>query len=100
MNQIEYRDESDPESCDLIKFNQNIIMSQFRYMGHSMPYLPTEGCTGKLIVIEGTDGCGRSTQAVLLKEWLEVQQTGRTGDHRREGRPFAASAHLLPDVRD
>jgi dTMP kinase len=42
-------------------------------MGHSMPYLPTEGCTGKLIVIEGTDGCGRSTQAVLLKEWLEVQ---------------------------
>jgi dTMP kinase len=42
-------------------------------MGHAMPYLPTEGCTGKLIVIEGTDGCGRSTQAVLLKEWLEVQ---------------------------
>jgi dTMP kinase len=48
-------------------------MSAFRYMGHAMPYLPTEGCTGKLIVIEGTDGCGRSTQAVLLKEWLEVQ---------------------------
>ena len=42
-------------------------------MGHAMPYLPREGCTGKLIVIEGTDGCGRSTQAVLLKEWLEVQ---------------------------
>jgi dTMP kinase len=45
----------------------------FRYMGHSMPYLPKEGCTGKLIVIEGTDGCGRSTQAALLKDWLEVQ---------------------------
>jgi dTMP kinase len=48
-------------------------MSEFRYMGHSMPYLPRDGCTGKLIVIEGTDGCGRSTQAILLKEWLEVQ---------------------------
>jgi dTMP kinase len=48
-------------------------MSQFRYMAHQMPYLPTEGCTGKLIVIEGTDGVGRSTQAYMLKEWLEVQ---------------------------
>jgi dTMP kinase len=38
-----------------------------------MPYLPRDGCTGKLIVIEGTDGVGRSTQAFMLKEWLEVQ---------------------------
>src|SRR5689334_2954154 len=38
-----------------------------------MPYLPADACTGKLIVIEGTDGCGRSTQACMLKEWLEVQ---------------------------
>lgn len=49
---------------------------EFCYMGHAMPYLPTEGCTGKLIVIEGTDGCGRSTQARMLKEWLEVQGYG------------------------
>jgi dTMP kinase len=47
-----------------------------RYIGHSMPYLPTEGCTGKLIVIEGTDGCGRSTQTYMLKKWLEVQGYG------------------------
>src|SRR3984957_2360776 len=53
--------------------NESSETGQFRYMGHAMPYLPTEGCTGKLIVIEGTDGCGRSTQAILLKEWLEVQ---------------------------
>ena len=43
--------------------------SEFRYMGHAMPYLPREGCTGKLIVIEGTDGCGRSTQAVRRPGW-------------------------------
>ncbi len=45
----------------------------FRYMSHAMPYLPKDGCTGKLIVLEGTDGVGRSTQALMLKEWLEVQ---------------------------
>jgi dTMP kinase len=45
----------------------------FHYMGHAMPYLPRDGCTGRLIVIEGTDGVGRSTQAYMLKQWLEVQ---------------------------
>ena len=48
-------------------------MSEFRYLGHQMPYLPRAGRTGQLIVIEGTDGVGRSTQAFMLKEWLEVQ---------------------------
>lgn len=48
-------------------------MSSFRYLSYPMPYLPREGCTGKLLVIEGTDGVGRSTQAFMLKEWLEVQ---------------------------
>jgi dTMP kinase len=41
-----------------------------------MPYLPVESCSGKLIVVEGTDGTGRSTQAAMLKEWLEVQGYG------------------------
>jgi len=49
------------------------VNTSFRYVAHQMPYLPSEGCTGKLIVIEGTDGSGRSTQAFMLKEWLEVQ---------------------------
>jgi dTMP kinase len=48
-------------------------VSEFRYLGHQMPYLPRQGRTGQLIVIEGTDGVGRSTQAFMLKEWLEVQ---------------------------
>jgi dTMP kinase len=48
-------------------------MADFKYLGHAMPYLPKEGCEGRLIVIEGTDGCGRSTQASMLKQWLEVQ---------------------------
>ena len=58
-------------------------MSQFRYVAHQMPYLPTDGCTGKLIVIEGTDGVGRSTHVALLRTWLEssghaVLDTGMT----------------------
>jgi dTMP kinase len=48
-------------------------MNDFKYLSHAMPYLPKEGRTGKLIVVEGTDGCGRSTQAYMLKNWLEVQ---------------------------
>ena len=49
---------------------------RFRYFRHPMPYLPTESCTGRLIVVEGTDSAGRSTQAALLKEWLETQGYG------------------------
>jgi dTMP kinase len=48
-------------------------VSEFRYLRHAMPYLPRDGRTGKLIVIEGTDGVGRSTQAFMLRQWLEVQ---------------------------
>jgi dTMP kinase len=51
-------------------------VSRFRYVRHHMPYLPADGCTGKLLVIEGTDGTGRSTQAAMLKEWLEIQGYG------------------------
>lgn len=31
---------------------------------------------GKLVVIEGTDGVGRSTQAEMLKRWLEIEGYG------------------------
>ena len=51
-------------------------MNRFRYFRHHMPYLPLDACSGKLIVIEGTDGTGRSTQASMLREWLEVQGYG------------------------
>ncbi|HVY60206.1 MAG TPA: dTMP kinase [Planctomycetota bacterium] len=37
------------------------------------PYFDTTGYEGKLIVIEGTDGVGRTTQIERLKEWLEVR---------------------------
>lgn len=37
-----------------------------------MPYLDVGNLQGKLIVIEGTDGVGRSSHITDIKEWLEV----------------------------
>jgi dTMP kinase len=39
--------------------------------GVTLPGMDPSNLLGKLIVIEGTDGVGRSTQIALLKEWLE-----------------------------
>jgi dTMP kinase len=51
--------------------------------GVTLPGMRAADLVGKLIVIEGTDGVGRSTQIALLKEWLEqkghaVLDTGLT----------------------
>jgi dTMP kinase len=47
-------------------------MSRFRFTGRGLP-LSTSELKGHLIVVEGTDGVGRSTQIRLLREWLEIQ---------------------------
>jgi len=44
-----------------------------KFFGENLPYLKYDDLKGKLIVIEGTDGAGRSTQMALLKDWLEIQ---------------------------
>ena len=54
----------------------NGVIRVGRYYGRGIPYLPIDGCAGKLIAIEGTDGVGRSTQIQLLREWLEVKGYG------------------------
>ncbi|MCY0875855.1 MAG: dTMP kinase [Firmicutes bacterium] len=41
------------------------------FYGAGLPYLSHDGYSGKLIVIEGADCSGRSTQTALLKQWLE-----------------------------
>lgn len=46
------------------------------FFGEGLPYLETGTIGGKLIVIEGTDGVGRSTQIDDLKRWLEVRGVG------------------------
>src|SRR2546430_6426470 len=42
-----------------------------RFYGHGIPGVDLEKLSGKLVVIEGADGSGRSTQIARLVEWLE-----------------------------
>ncbi len=46
------------------------------FYGNGLPYLKINPLRGSLIVIEGTDGVGRSTQIEQLTRWLEVQGYG------------------------
>jgi dTMP kinase len=47
-----------------------------KYIGRGLPYTDLEDLSGHLIVIEGSDGVGRTTQIGLLRDWLQVQGFG------------------------
>jgi dTMP kinase len=58
-------------------------MARFSFFGEGLPEIDLAELKGKLIVLEGTDGVGRSTHIGLLKQWLEnhghaVLDTGMT----------------------
>jgi dTMP kinase len=58
-------------------------MARFNFFGEGLPDIDLDELKGKLIVLEGTDGVGRSTHIGLLKQWLEnhghaVLDTGMT----------------------
>jgi dTMP kinase len=42
-----------------------------RFFNTSMPNMQPSSLSGRLIVVEGADGSGRSTQTALLRDWLE-----------------------------
>lgn len=46
-------------------------MTNPTFYGTGFPYRNIKELTGKLIVLEGTDGVGRSTQITMLRQWLE-----------------------------
>jgi dTMP kinase len=49
-------------------------MTQIRFYGEGLAgYTRKKPLPGRLIVLEGTDGVGRSTQIALLREWLESE---------------------------
>jgi len=43
-----------------------------KFFGHGIQRVKLEDLAGKLIVVEGADGSGRSTQIARLVEWLET----------------------------
>jgi dTMP kinase len=47
-------------------------MTEVRFYGSGLTGLNDTYLPGKLIVLEGPDGVGRSTQIALLREWLEA----------------------------
>ncbi|MDQ3919535.1 MAG: thymidylate kinase, partial [Acidobacteriota bacterium] len=48
-------------------------MRELKFYGTPLPGVETDGYSGKLIVIEGTDGVGRSTHTAGLRAWLEAR---------------------------
>lgn len=79
-------------------------MTALRFYGHGLPGYEGEELPGKLIVLEGTDGVGRSTQIALLREWLEsegyaVSETGlKRGKLAGKGLKAAMRGHTLGDT--
>jgi dTMP kinase len=53
-------------------------MAKPKFFGEGIPYLDPASLNlkGKLVVIEGTDSVGRSTQVERLRAWLEVKGHG------------------------
>jgi len=45
--------------------------SRRRFYGYGLPNVDLHRLAGRLIVVEGADGSGRSTQIALLRGWLE-----------------------------
>ena len=72
--------------------------------GHAPLQFGQDPMPGRLIVVEGTDGVGRSTQIALLKEWLEnagyaVQETGfRRSELTGAGIDRAMRGHTLDHI--
>ena len=71
-----------------------------RFYGHGIPGVDADKLAGQLIVVEGADGSGRSTQIRLLVEWLEgnghsTVQVGlkRSIARERGTRPRAGRKH-------
>ena len=63
-----------PETKSKRSRNANVIVPQKtarRFYGHGIPGVDVEKLAGRLIVVEGADGSGRSTQINWLVEWLE-----------------------------
>jgi dTMP kinase len=79
-------------------------MREVQFYGYEIPGFKKKGFPGKLVVLEGTDGVGRSTQVALLREWLEsegyaVAATGyKRGKLAGKAIKSAMKGHTLGDT--
>ncbi len=76
-------------------------MTEATFYGAGFPYAPIQEFPGKLIVLEGTDGVGRSTQVQMVRKWLEtegyaVSDTGlRRSPMTQPGLDAAKTGHTI-----
>jgi dTMP kinase len=79
-------------------------MAESLFYGAGFPYRELDDLPGKLIVLEGSDGVGRSTQTQLLRRWLEdegfaVSDTGlRRSEMTQSGLDAAKNGHTLSRI--
>jgi dTMP kinase len=79
-------------------------MTEMRCFKYPLPGFKKKSLPGKLIVLEGADGVGRSTQIALLREWLEsegyaVAATGmKRGQLAGKAIKLAMEGHTLGDT--
>ena len=80
-------------------------MTEIRCYGEGLAgFTRTDPLPGRLIVLEGTDGVGRSTQIALLREWVEgkgyaVQSTGlKRSELAGKGIKEAMQGHTLGNL--
>ena len=78
-------------------------MTKVEFYGYGMAGLSKDLLPGRLIVLEGTDGVGRSTQVALLREWLESEGYAVTSSGLKrsnlagKGIALAQEGHYLGD---
>lgn len=83
-------------------------MNRLQFYGATPAYLEDIQVEGKLIVIEGTDGVGRSTHVAHLRQWLEVhghavaetgwtrsKLVGKTIDEAKSGHELSPLTYTL-----
>jgi dTMP kinase len=79
-------------------------MGRFECYGEGLPAIAAGELKGKLVVVEGADGVGRSTHIGLLREWLEskghaVLDTGMTRSALAgKGLKAAKTGHTLGGI--
>jgi dTMP kinase len=80
-------------------------MTKISFYGEGLAgFTRTRALPGRLIVLEGTDGVGRSTQIALLREWVEskgyaVQSTGmKRSELAGKGIKEAMRGHTLGNL--
>ena len=79
-------------------------MTEVHFYGHGIPGFKKKRLPGKLVVLEGPDGVGRSTQIALLREWLESEGYAVTVTGLKRGKlagkalQAAMDGHTLGDT--